>query len=411
METFILSEEDNKIACTAYVTIALLEHHNIYNGSIVENALSCLRKSVDSVKSLHTQALLAYAFTLSGDSELRQQTLEKVEQSIVKNGAEVWLTPGFGEEKDKFPKGLVLKPRLGLGPHYNCPPLEKAALDTTIALQAMAKYAKVIYRKKGDLTITIRSKSGFEKIVHVDKDNSLSVQKVNLPEIPGEYTVSATGKGFVYFQSHLHCNVLPKESEKGYFSFNVSTEPSHWTHASKKEFNIHVDVGYLGRRENTNMALIIVTMVSGYVPDRESVNKLRINPLVERTEILPENVTIYLKKISHETVSLDFSVEQEALVENLQPATAVVLDYYDPDEHTVVEYHAPWNSVVAHCALSPTEREDCGFARITKEQCEQKGCCVDSSIHETKWCFFHVHCSAVHRQSSDLGFTSPKKIK
>ncbi|CAJ0956714.1 unnamed protein product, partial [Ranitomeya imitator] len=145
--------------------------------------------------------------------------------------------------------------------------------DTTIALQAMAKYAKVIYRKKGDLTITIRSKSGFEKIVHVDKDNSLSVQKVNLPEIPGEYTVSATGKGFVYFQSHLHCNVLPKESEKGYFSFNVSTEPSHWTHASKKEFNIHVDVGYLGRRENTNMALIIVTMVSGYVPDRESVNK------------------------------------------------------------------------------------------------------------------------------------------
>ncbi|CAJ0956716.1 unnamed protein product [Ranitomeya imitator] len=202
--------------------------------------------------------------------------------------------------------------------------------DTTIALQAMAKYAKAIYRKKGDSTITIRSKSGFAQAVHVDKDNSLTVQKVDLPEIPGEYSVSATGEGFVYLQSHLHFNALPEESEKGYFSFNVSTEPSHWTHASKKEFNIHVDVGYLGKRKNTNMALIIVTMVSGYVPDRESVNKLKKHPLVERTEILHENVTIYLKKISHETVSLEFSVEQEALVENLQPATAFVLDYYDP---------------------------------------------------------------------------------
>ncbi|XP_077114609.1 alpha-2-macroglobulin-like protein 1 [Ranitomeya variabilis] len=390
-------EEDGEIACTAYVTIALLEHHNVYNGSIVENALSCLRKSVDSVKSLHIQALLAYAFTLSGDSELRQQTLEKLEESIVKKGEDgdvetaSYVVLTLLSDKITTNKNLedgvdiirwMVKQQNPWGGFAS-------SQDTTIALQALAQYAKAIYRKKGDSTITIRSKSGFAQDIHVDKSNSLSVQKVDLPEIPGEYSVSAKGEGFVYLQSHLHCNVLPEESEKGYFSFNVSTEPSHWTYASKKEFNVHVDVRYLGKRENTNMALIIVTMVSGYVPDRESVNKLKKHPLVERTEILPENVTIYLKKISHETVSLEFSVEQEALVENLQPATAVVLDYYDPDEHTVVEYHAPWNSVVAHCALSATEREDCGYASITKEQCEQKGCCFDSSIHETKWCFFH----------------------
>ncbi|XP_073402575.1 alpha-2-macroglobulin-like protein 1 isoform X2 [Dendrobates tinctorius] len=390
-------EEDGEIACTAYVTIALLEHHNVYNGSIVENALSCLRKSVDSVIWKYTQALLAYVFTLSGDSELRQQILEKLEQSIGKEDGRgnvetaSYFLLSLLSDKITTMKNLedsvdIIRWMLK---QQNSRSGFASSQDTTIAIQAMAKYAKAIYRKKGDSTITIRSKSGFENTVNVNKANSLTVQRVDLPEIPGEYSVSATGEGFVCLQSQLHYNVLPEEGEKGYFSFNVSTEPSHWTHASKKEFNVHVDVRYLGKRECTNMALIIVGMVSGYVPDRESVNKLNKNPLVERTEILPENVTIYLKKIGNETVSLDFSVEQEALVENLQPATAFVVDYYDPDEYTAVEYHAPWNSVVAHCALSATDREDCGYAKITKEQCEQNGCCFDSSIHETKWCFFH----------------------
>ncbi|XP_073541269.1 alpha-2-macroglobulin-like protein 1 [Phyllobates terribilis] len=390
-------QDDDEITCTAYVTIALLEHHAVYNGSIVENALSCLRKSVDRAELVYTQALLAYAFTLSGDSELRHQTLEKLEQSIIKEGGYKDVeTASYAvltllSDKTTTMKNLedsvdiirwMVKEQNPWGGF-------RSSQDTTMALQALAKYAKAIYRKKGDSTVTIRSKSGFEEIVHVAKSNSLNVHTVNLPEVPGEYSVAATGEGFLYLQSHLHCNVLPEDTEKEYFSFNVSTEPSDWTHASKKKFNVHLDVRYLGKRENTNMALIIVTMVSGYVPDRESVNKLMKNPLVARTEILPQNVSIYLTKLTHETIKLDFSVEQEALVENLQPATAFVLDYYDPDEHTVVEYNAPWDFVVAHCALSATEREDCGYARITKEQCEHRGCCYDTSIPETKWCFHH----------------------
>ncbi|KAM4034379.1 alpha-2-macroglobulin-like protein 1 [Anomaloglossus baeobatrachus] len=390
-------QEDGEVTCTAYVTAALLEHRFIYNGNIVENALSCLKKSLPTVTSLYAQALLAYVFTLSGDSELRDQTLEKVKQRIVeKGGYEEVETASYIilallsdkittiknlEDSGDIIRWLVKRqnPWGGFG----------SSQVTSIALQAVAKYAKAIYRKTGDSTVTIQLKSGFEKIVHVDKSNSLFVQMVDLPDIPGEYSVSATGEGFLYIQLHVHYNVLPEKHEKEYFSFNVTTEPCDWNHASKKEFKIHVNVRYLGQRENTNMALIILDMVSGYVPDKESVNKLKKHPLVERTEISAQNITMYLKPLSHETVSLDFSVEQEADVDNLQPTTAAVLDYYDPDEHTVVEYSAPWNSVVVHCEISATEREDCGYAAITKEKCEENGCCFDNSIPETKWCFQH----------------------
>ncbi|XP_069836204.1 alpha-2-macroglobulin-like protein 1 [Dendropsophus ebraccatus] len=352
-------EANHLVTRTAYVTIALLEHGVVYNGSAVENALSCLKKSMDSVTSVHTQALLAYVFTLSGENELRDQILKKLDESAKKQeGLKHWETNSYTEgeietasyvalallsEKTTTIKNLqdsveilrwIVSQQNPWGGFYS-------SQDTTIALQALAKYAKAISHKKGDSTVTIKSKSGFEKIVHVDKSNSLLVQTVDLPEIPGEYTVRATGDGFVCVQSHLHYNVLPEESEKGYFSFNVSTEPSTCSHASQKRFDVHIDVSYSGKRENTNMAIIEVASFSGYVPDKDSVKKLKKNPLVERTEVSEGKIYMYLEKLTHDPVSFVFTLEQEALVENLQPVTAEVYDYYDPDEHTVVEYSAP----------------------------------------------------------------------
>lgn len=52
----------------------------------MENALSCLRKSVDNATSVHSQSLLAYAFTLSGDIELRDQILKNLDEKAVKKG-------------------------------------------------------------------------------------------------------------------------------------------------------------------------------------------------------------------------------------------------------------------------------------------------------------------------------------
>ncbi|XP_056385113.1 alpha-2-macroglobulin-like protein 1 [Hyla sarda] len=390
---------DDPVPRTAYITIALLEHHVVYNGTIVENALSCLRKSVDQATSENTQALLAYAFTLSGDNELRDQILKKLDISAITKASNVYdgemqrasyaiLT--ILSEKTTTPKNLedagdlvrwIVKHQNAWGGFYS-------SQDTTLAIQALAQYAKAINHKKGDSTVTIKSKSGFEKTIHVDKSNNLLVQTVDLPEIPGEYTVSATGDGFVYLQSHLHCNVLPEKTEKEYFSFNVSTEPSTCNHASWKRFDVHIDVSYSGKRENTNMAMIIVETVSGFIPDKDSVKKLKKNPLVERTEVSAENITIYLSKLTHEPVSFVFSLEQEAPVQNLQPASAVVFDYYDPEEYTVVEYSAPCSEVIPHCAVSAEEREDCGYPNISQDQCHQKGCCYDHSIPGTKWCFF-----------------------
>ncbi|XP_066457781.1 alpha-2-macroglobulin-like [Eleutherodactylus coqui] len=355
-------EADNEITRTAYITIALLEHNVIHNRSIVEDALSCLRKLADSVTSVYTQAVLAYAFSLSGDGELRDQLLKKLDETAIrKEGLKHWETATFRDGKVDTASYVVLAllsekittiKNLG-----DCGDIVRWMLtqqrswggfrycqDKTMALQALTKYAKAIRNMRGDSTVTITSKSGFQKIIHVDKRNNLLVQTVDLPEVPGEYTIKVRGDGFVYVQSHLHYYALPDRTEKGHFSFNVSTEPSTSSHASQKKFNVHMDVRYSGKLEETNMAMIVVDHVSGYVPDKKSVEKLNEHNLVERTEISTQNITIYLRKLTHDSVSLAFSMGRETHVENLQPAYAVVHDYYDPDDRTVVDYSAPCSS-------------------------------------------------------------------
>ncbi|KAG8551759.1 hypothetical protein GDO81_004248 [Engystomops pustulosus] len=345
---------DNDMGRTAYVLIALLEHKRPYNGTIVEDALSCLRKLADNDTSSYAQALMAYAFTLSGDIVMRDKILEKLDKkAIKKEGTRHWETGDHVEietgayillallsHKATIIKNLgeiadIIHWTVSLQNPYGG---FRSSQDTAVGLQAMAIYAKLINHKKGDSTVTIRSKSGFEKIVHVAKGNGLLLQTVDLPDIPGEYTVHVTGEGYVYIQSHVHYNAPP---EKGEFSLKVSTEPSVCSQESQRRFDVHVEVSYSGKRECTNMVVVLIEPVSGYVPDKHSIKKLKENPVVNRTEISVKKISIYLDKLTHESESFTFSLEQETIVENLQPATIVVSDYYDTEEHAGVEYNAP----------------------------------------------------------------------
>ncbi|XP_063818177.1 alpha-2-macroglobulin-like [Pseudophryne corroboree] len=350
--------QKDKVTRAAYVLISLLEHPQAYSGSIVENTLKCLRNGAHSVTSPYTQALLAYAFTLSGDGDLRLETLKALEKAAIKkDGFKHWqgnvnyhegiettsyaimallskktVTQRDLEESADIVRWLLTKqsPWGGFG----------SSQDTTVALQALAKYAQAMHHKKGDATVTIESKSGFHKEIHVDKSNSLLLQTVDLPEFPGEYTVTVTGNGYVYVQSHLHYSSLPFKSD-AHFVLSVNTVPAICTHGGQTHFEVHVDVRYSGRRNETNMAVIMVEFLSGFHFDETSVNKLKKNPTVDRTEVSADKVTIYLTKLTHVTERFAFGMAKETHVENLQPANVIVYDYYVPDENAVAEYNSP----------------------------------------------------------------------
>uniref|UniRef100_A0A8C5QNW8 Alpha-macroglobulin receptor-binding domain-containing protein n=1 Tax=Leptobrachium leishanense TaxID=445787 RepID=A0A8C5QNW8_9ANUR len=193
--------------------------------------------------------------------------------------------------------------------------------DTVVALQSLAKYAEATFSDARDVTVTVRSQTGVQEF-HVDKTNRLLLQKASLPDIPGDYTLTASGSGCVYVQTVLRYNVPPPRSDAA-FAVRVEVKPDQCPGESVKKLQ------YTGSRAQSNMAIVEVKLLSGFIPVKSSVRELEKNKVIQRSDISMDMVTLYLNELKHESVHLPFMVEQDIEVKNLKPATVKVYDYYE----------------------------------------------------------------------------------
>ncbi|KAK1341413.1 hypothetical protein QTO34_017819 [Cnephaeus nilssonii] len=365
---------------SAYITIALLEIPLPITHPVVRNAMFCLESAWKSAKEgrhgshVYTKALLAYAFALAGNQEKRNEVLQSLNEEAVKEDNSVhWTRP----QKPKAPMehfyqpqapsaevemtSYVLLAHLTAQPAPTSEELTSAShivkwitkqqnsqggfsstQDTVVALHALSKYGAATFTRTGKaVQVTIQSSGTFSTNFQVDNDNRLLLQQISLPKVPGEYSMTATGKGCVYLQTSLKYNVLPQEEEFP-FALGVQTLPqtcdgpkAHTT------FQVSLNVSYTGNRPASNMAIVDVKMVSGFIPLKPTVKMLERSNDVSRTEVTNNHVLIYLDKVTNQTLSLSFTVLQDIPVRDLKPAIVKVYDYYETDEFAIAEYNAP----------------------------------------------------------------------
>ncbi|KAM4618033.1 alpha-2-macroglobulin-like protein 1 [Discoglossus pictus] len=352
---------DDEVSLTAYVSIALLEAGMPKNDHVVQRALSYLRNASPGVKHMYNQALLAFTFTVSGEEELRQSMLEKLDKQAVRGegqmhwerktmpqssdagwhhapSAEVEVTSyvllalvsGSSLEKNELAKASEIVN--WLSKQQNPYGGFSSTQDTVVALQAMARYAQATFSEQGAVTVTVRGHTGFEQKFHVDERNRLLLQSVPLPGVPGEYTVTAAGSGCVYIQTVLRYNVPPPKSDAT-FEIRVETEPKKCPKDPVTVFEMHIYTKYTGHRETSNMALVEIKMLSGFSPVISSIQSLETQKLIQRSDIQKDSVTFYLNELQHEPVHLSLTMEQEVPVRNRKPATVTVYDYYEKGLH------------------------------------------------------------------------------
>ncbi|OXB56297.1 hypothetical protein ASZ78_002122, partial [Callipepla squamata] len=366
---------NDEITLTAYITIALLEIPLPVTHLVVRNALFCLETAGNGKGNhVYTKALLAYAFALAGKEEKRKAFLASLEkEAIKKDGSVHWQRPGKETEADlpyyryRAPSAEVEMTAYALLAHLTTQPgpsqeeLSFASLiakwisgqqnpnggfsstqDTVVALQALSLYGVATYAKSGATSrVTLRSEGGFQQDFHVDPSNRLLLQHVPLPQVPGEYSTEVSGEGCVYLQTSLRYNVQPKQ-ESAPFLLHVHTSPETCEDTkAHKVFDIGINVSYTGERSVSNMVIIDVKMLSGFIPVKSSVRKLAHHQVIERTEFSTNHVLVYLEKLSNMTLSFSFTVEQDIPVQGLKPAQVKVFDYYETDEFAIQEYSAP----------------------------------------------------------------------
>ncbi|XP_063004724.1 alpha-2-macroglobulin [Melospiza melodia melodia] len=372
---------DNEATLTAYITIALLEIPLPVTHSVVRNALFCLETAANQKENhVYTKALLAYTFALAGNRDQRKALLDSLEKEAVrKDGSVHWQRPGKEPEADlpfhhyRAPSAevemtaYVLLAQLTSQPAPAQEELVSASLiakwissqqnpnggfsstqDTVVALQALSLYGAATYAKSGAASkVALQSGGDFQQDFQVDPSNRLLLQRVPLPQVPGEYSVEVSGEGCVYLQTSLRYNVQPTQEEAP-FLLHVHTVPEACGDSkAHKVFDIAINVSYTGERNVSNMVIVDVKMLSGFVPLKSSVRKLEAHPVIERTELNTNHVLLYLEKLGRESLSFSFTVERDIPVRGLKPAQVKVYDYYETDEFATQEYSAPCAAVEA----------------------------------------------------------------
>ncbi|NWT96531.1 A2MG protein, partial [Urocynchramus pylzowi] len=366
---------DDTISLTAYIAAALVELHLERNDTMLDNALHCLKKVKLDETSLYVKALMAYVFTLSKDMEMRKQLLDMVQKETVLL-FHIFLPPSAqlltSQSADEKSSSMIETVAYILLAHVSKPDLSlneasvsklvrwlsaqrnafggfASTQDTVVSLQALAQYAALIPQEIRDVKVAVKGKGASPLEFHVHRNNKLVLHQASLPADTGAYTVQATGSGCVYVQrcflphqTTLYYNIPPPKTEE-VFLLDVETVPRECD-GVRKEFDIHVSVRYVGDRGTSNMALVEVEMLSGFIPVQSSVKELEKVPLVKKTEIKPDKITIYLEELGESSLKLNISVEQDVEVQNLKAATVHVYDYYKPEDRSAREYAFPCSS-------------------------------------------------------------------
>uniref|UniRef100_A0A8C6Z9Y1 Ovostatin n=1 Tax=Nothoprocta perdicaria TaxID=30464 RepID=A0A8C6Z9Y1_NOTPE len=264
----------------------------------LKNGMNCLETAFNKgVYDTYTQALLAYTYGLAGKEKRKQFFFEKLNKTATRvvhwerenkppaehfpafysraPSAEIEMTSyvlmALLNKNKLTPEELSYTSRIvhwlvkQQNP-YGGFSSSQVTIVNVVALQALAQYGYLTFSKKSVNTVKVNFMQLPSKVFQVNEKNRFIQQQASLTAVPGNYSVEVSGTGCVYLQVR----------------------------------------NYTGNRNVSNMAIIDVKMLSGFVPVRSS-----------------------LKKVFQKEISFSFSVEQSLPVSDIKAASVHIYDYYE----------------------------------------------------------------------------------
>lgn len=345
-------------ALTAYVLVALLESgaQNITSATL--NATSCLLNTRSSL-SPYILALKAYALALAERPEAMVVLNELMARAVVTPNSTHWKhstaysqsnsvaveTAGYAilamltldPKEYEQPARMVVKwitaQRNGGGGFYS-------TQDTVVALQALAKYESTQYQGDMDFVATIKG-IGIDHSFAVTEDNKLVTQRAPLRTLPTSLSLTMVGSGCAVFQSVLRYNDHEPEASDT-FTLSIRTQTAADKTCTTKWINLCAN--YVLPGQKSNMAVIEVELVSGYIPIKDDLKKaVKENPLtIKRYEVDGSKVMFYIEEFTEgQNVCLRLRVERVVEVEEAKAGSVTVYDYYEPESSVSKTYNLP----------------------------------------------------------------------
>ncbi|XP_041668406.1 alpha-2-macroglobulin-like [Cheilinus undulatus] len=348
----------DEVTLSAYVTAAFLEMNTSEIQPAVQRSLSCLKESLDNLGNTYTTALLAYVFTLAGDMETRALLLRHLDTVAIQEGN--LLHWSQNETETSAPLSVEISSYVLLAKLSASPTAEDLAYstriarwltgqqnkyggfsstqDTVVALQALSLYSTRVFSPEGSSTVTAQSTSGKLKF-NVNPNNRLLYQEEALKDMTGKYRLEVKGTACVSMQISLHYNIpiSPPPS-----TLRVEAELNANCTSKSRSIMLRLKSLHYGNENTTNMVMLEIRLLSGYVPDPESLRMIKLSEQVDRVENSGDHVQVYLRELIKDTVvSHVLRLTQALPVQNLKPAVVKIYDYYQPSYGAEIEYTDP----------------------------------------------------------------------
>jgi len=345
----------DEVTLSAYITAAFLEMNKPITDAVVKKSLTCLEESISDLSNTYTTALLAYVFTLSGNMEIRAQLLKHLDTVAINQGGFLhWSQTGTETSASLSVEisSYVLLAKLSSSPtpedlgyatrivrwlagqqnHYGG---FSSTQDTVVALQALALYSTLVFSPEGSSTVTVQSPSG-QLTFDVNQNNKLLYQEKMLQDVTGKYSLEVKGTACASMQISLLYNI-PTPTDVT--TFSVEVKPEADCKSQRPKVTLKLKSLYSGKESVSNMVILDIKMLSGFVPDPESLKRLKGALLVDRVDQKEDHVLVYLRELpSGIAMNQKLELIQELPVQNLKPAVVKIYDYYQPNEQAETEY-------------------------------------------------------------------------
>uniref|UniRef100_A0A8C1FZP6 Alpha-2-macroglobulin-like n=1 Tax=Cyprinus carpio TaxID=7962 RepID=A0A8C1FZP6_CYPCA len=225
----------DNVTITAYITASLLELNTSVTDPAVSKGLSYLKHIVGNIQNTYSTALLAYTFSLAGDTDTRQQLFKKLEDAAISDGSHLhWSQSASADDSDSLAVEIssyvllavltadsLTTADLGfanrivswLVKQQNAYGGFSSTQDTVVALQALSLYATKVFSSDGSSTVTVQSAADTHRF-DVNQDNKLLYQEKQLQNVPAKYSIEVKGSTCVSVQMSLFYNIpTPKDSK------------------------------------------------------------------------------------------------------------------------------------------------------------------------------------------------------
>ncbi|KAF5307210.1 hypothetical protein FQR65_LT00726 [Abscondita terminalis] len=372
--------ENSTAALTSYVMISLIESGIEVSEKVRTNAKYCIRGHFSPDK--YTLAISTYALLLIGWESEAKRSLSKLLQVATKQDNLMWWSSSGSSSTNVEMTGYVLMSLVHQNSNENLVYANSAVRwlasqrgpkggfistqDTVVALDAITKYAILMGMSVTDLQIYIAiGKKEYE--LNINAKDRLKTKEHNIKDLPNNLNITIEGKGCVLIQYLMEYNVYQITNSE---AFKLAIDADPISNIDKCAIaRVSTCISYVGPGLQSNMAILQVSMPSGYEPDRASLFKLVDDNYskVKKFEEYDNQVILYFTELNKEPVCVPFYINELIKMDVRMAANVKLYDYYNPDRQVVTTYKID-RCYLHDSVTTPQLLDGNGTYQFTKEQ-------------------------------------------